>query len=312
MGRDGRRSVRPRRAAAVVVALGVGASLLAAPPASAVTPPAWETGRVPQGCNTEPSIGPTATGFELQINDLSDPRVSGWTVSGSRKRLLLTPNGTRVDIRARAINLCGGLAAVTMTTFYNDAITGPGALIPVTAENVTSNVFDGEWSYSYIRPEITTGWFMVPTVTVRARYTLFTLDENLDFLRSAARQATPIEVRGAWSSQRIYLTLKTIQTATASRSTVPRGGRVTFTTTVKRTGATAYVPHAGVGVRFQTRAPGGVWTTRATVATTSTGRASYTFAPSATLQWRFVLPENLTTVPYTAPSTTPARTVTVT
>jgi len=46
--------------------------------------------------------------------------------------------------------------------------------------------------------------------------------------------------------------------------------------------------------------------------TTSTGRASYTFKPAATQQWRWVLAENITTAPYRAGSISAVKTIKVT
>ena len=50
----------------------------------------------------------------------------------------------------------------------------------------------------------------------------------------------------------------------------------------------------------------------ALAASTSSGRASYTFTPTATQAWRWVHAENITTAPYTAASTSTIKTITVT
>lgn len=305
-----RRPARRSGAAVAAVVSGLALALLPASSASAVTVPDWPTSRVPVGCPIT-GVANGAAGPELTYGDGITPTVSGWTANGSRTRVSLKPGSNPFVIRYTAQQLCGGVGGVV--GFGRSSTGGAPAspLVAVAGTAATSNAFDSVWANSATLSAPLTGWVEIPIAGTGPRYDSFVLDDNFGLVSKTDAAGGIQYVTGTWSKQRVYITLKTTHTVTATKTSVRRGSPVTFTTTFKAAGASAYVAKAGSVVKFQTKLPGKAWVTRATRTTTSTGRASYTFSPTATQAWRWVHTENITTTPYTAASTSVVKTITV-
>ena len=126
---------------------------------------------------------------------------------------------------------------------------------------------------------------------------------------------------GPWSSKKLYLLLKTNLSAAASKTSVKKGRSVTFSTVLTKASGSTYANAAGETVVFQTRIGTKKWVTRATNdeyalgcatrTTTSAGAASYSFAPTSTMTWRWVHANRLTGS-HTASSVSAVKTIKVT
>jgi hypothetical protein len=238
--------------------------------------------------------------------------VSGWTFNGSTRRAVLKPGTHTTAFRVTVHQLCGGVGAVA--AFARQSLSGGpvGALSPIPVTQLTTDSFDATFGLVSSSSTFLTGWVEVPVVLVAPRYDSFVLDQDFALVSKVAYSGASTYLTGPWSTQRLYVELATTQTASASKSTVAKGGTVSFSTTLKAADVGGYVALPGATLKFQTKLPGKPWVTRATKTTTSTGRASYTFKPAATQQWRWVHAENITTAPYSAASTSAVKTIKVT
>ena len=305
--------MNPRRShrfgvASAAAASGLALALLPASSASAVTVPDWPTSRVPVGCPvTSLDAGP-----ELTYTDGIAPTVTGWTANGSKTRVSLKPGTNPFVIRMTAKQGCGGVIGVIAFGRSSSNGSPVSPLISLSSTPATTNAFDGVFSNATTAEAPLTGFVEIPLAGTAPRYDSFVLDGNFGLVSKVDYTGAIKYVTGSWSKQRVYITLKTNHTTTATKTSVRRGSPVTFTTTFKAAGETAYVAKGGSVVTFQTKLPGKPWVTRVTRTTTSSGRASYTFTPTATQAWRWVHAENITTAPYTAPSTSTIKTITVT
>jgi hypothetical protein len=282
--------------------------LLASVPASAATVPDWPTSRVPVCQPT--TVAPAGSGLAITYDDTTVPTVSGWTYNGSRSRLVLSPGSEQVTLSLGIRQGCSGVGSVTLVA--RQSLEGGS---PITSsflvEPLTSDVFNGPWGFSQPREGTITGWAEIVAVITGPRYSQFILDEAFG-LSSKTDGVSTTPVTGPWSTQRLYVVLASTQSTSQSRTSVAAGGSVTFRTTVRVNGGTTYVAKPGVPVKFQTKVGTGPWTTRATRTTSATGTASYTFRPSRTMLWRWVLAENISTAPYYAASRSAAKTIRVT
>jgi len=304
---------RRRRTALSAAALAgaAGLALSLAGPAGAVTPVDWPASRVPVGCQPS-AISETADGFDLTYVDDAAPTVTGWSYNGQTRRLLITPGPMDVSLTMGVVQGCSGVAGLLPIARASVNGGAPEFISVGSMGLLSGDPFTGTWGFEDTTSGSTeTGWIQIPTMLTANRYSEFVLDQDFALVSKTASETTEV-VTGPWSTQRLYLVLKTTQTTTQSKTSVARGGSVTFRTTVRKTGASSYVALAGVAVKFQTKLPGGSWVTRATRTTGSGGGASYTFAPGKTQAWRWVLAENITTSPYYAASTSAAKTIRVT
>ena len=287
-------------------------ALATAAPASAVTVPDWPTSRVPVGCQPTSVVG-VGSGFNATYDDTITPTITGWEYGGSTSRFVVPPGTFSTSFKVRATQGCSGVAGLlpiprVSTNGGPASITSVGSMTAL-----SSNAFSSVWGMTGTSgPTTTTGWIEVPLVGTGPRYSQFVLDENWSLVSKTNYAGGIIYASGAWSKQRVYLVLKTTLAGTATKTSVAKGGSVTFAATLKRNGGAAYVAFPSAAVRFQTKLPGKAWTTRATLTTNSSGRVSYTFKPGATQQWRFVRAENITVTPYTAAVSTVAKTIKVT
>lgn len=305
------RRTRRLGVAAAAASAGLALALLPASPASAVTVPNWPASRVPVGCPIT-NVTETAGGYNLTYTDSSPVTVTGWTFNGSTSRVVLKPGSNTTLLQITASQQCSGVQGVI--PLYRQSING-GPLTtatPLSVDQLSTNAFNAVYGYAGTLTPTTTGYLELPLLATAPRYGAFVLDQDFALVSSVPYSGGISYVTGPWSKQRVYLVLATTQTTTASKTSVPKGGSVTFGTTVKAAGPSTYQAAAGVSVKFQTKLPGKPWVTRATKTTTSTGRASYSFKPSATQQWRWVLAENITTAPYRAGSISAVKTIKVT
>ena len=290
--------MNPRRShrfgvASAAAASGLALALLPAASASAVTVPDWPTSRVPVGCPVT-GVADPGTGPQLTYTDGITPVVTGWTANGSKSRISLKPGSNPFVMRFAATQGCGGVEGVIG---YGRSSTGGGPvspLVPVPGGSTTTSAFDTVWANVDTVSAPLTGWIEIPLAGTAPRYASFVLDDDFALVSKTDFAGGIQYVTGSWSRQRVYITLKTNHTTTATKTSVRRGSPVTFTTTLKAAGASAYVSKGGSVVTFQTKLPGKPWVTRATRTTTSSGRASYTFTPTATQAWRWVHAENIT------------------
>lgn len=300
-----------RLGVAAAAAAGLALALLPATSASAVTIPDWPASRVPVGCPVT-AVAETAGGYELTYSENAPVTITGWTFNGSTRRIVLQPGSTTTTLKITAKQLCSGvlgLLPIFRQSINGGPLSGPTG-VPVTA--LSSNAFTATYGTTGSATPPTTGYIEMPLVGSAPRYDSFVLDQDFALVSKVAFSGATQYSTGAWSKQRVYLELATRQAATASKSTVAKGGTVTFDTAVSIAGPTKYVPAAGVTVKLQTKLPGQAWATRATRTTSGTGKASYAFKPGATMAWRWVLAENITTAPYWAGSMSAAKTITVT
>lgn len=305
-----RRSRRLGVAAAAAVS-GLALALLPAASASAATAPDWPTSRVPSGCDST-AVGADPSGFTVSFTDTQAPRVTGWTYNGSKTRAVLPPGTFATSFKVTASQTCSGVGAVTV--FGRQSINGGAPSVsPVSLDRLTSNAFNA--TFGFENPTATssiTGWLEIPFIVATPRYDSFALDADFGLLSKVDYTGATPYLTGPWSTQRLYLVLATTQATAASKTTVAKGGTVTFATTVKKATPAGYAALSGVSVKLQTKLPGQAWITRATRTTSATGRAAYSFKPAATMAWRWVLAENITTAPYTAASTSTVKTIKVT
>ena len=305
---------RPRRwgaATVSAVSAGLALALLPASPASAATAPDWPTSRVPTGCASM-TPGPDPSGFALAYTDTRTPTVTGWTYNGSKSRVVLPPGTLRTVFKVTSTQTCSGVAG--MAVYVRESINGGAPFVaPSSLTRLSTNAFSAVFGViDNSASADVTGWVEVPLVLTAPRYESFTLDANFGLLSKVDYTGGSTFLTGSWSTQRVYIVLATTQTTSASRAAVAKGGTVTFATSLKKASPAAYVALPGVAVKFQTKLPGKAWVTRATRTTSATGRATYAFKPGATMAWRWVRAENITTTPFTAASTSAARTIKVT
>ncbi len=305
-----RRPTRRLGVAAAAASAGLALALLPVSPASALTAPDWPASRVPLGCPIT-TLAETAGGFQLTYTDTTPVTITGWTFNGSTRRVVLKPGTNATTFRITASQPCSGVAGVL--PILRQSINGapPGTPSGLSIEQISTNAFDAVFGLNGTATSSTTGWLELPLIGTAQRYSSFVLDQDFALV-SKVDSATTTWTTGTWSQQRVYIVLSSAQVSSASKTSVAKGGSVTFGTTVKVAGPSTYLPAAGVSVKLQTKLPGKPWVTRATKTTTSTGRASYTFKPGATQQWRWVLAENITTSPYWASSTSIVKTIKVT
>lgn len=300
-----------RRIGAAAAVAGLALALLPAASASAVAVPDWPTSRVPSGCPISAFAGAGA-GYTVTYDDGIAPTIGGWSYNNSTSRVVMKPGANPTVFRVRATQTCGGVLLVV--PLIRASINGGPVSDPAgeTIEPFTSNAFTSVFGAAGSATAGTTGWVEVPFFAVAPRYDEFTLDQDFALVSKTDYTGSLVFTTGPWSKQRVYIVLASTQTTSASKSVVTKGGSVTFSTAVKVAGPAAYQAAAGVSVKFQTRLPGKSWVTRATRTTTSTGRASYSFKPSATTSWRWVLAENITTTPYWAGSSSAPKSIRVT
>ncbi len=308
--------MNPRRShrfgvASAAAASGLALALLPAASASAVTVPDWPTSRVPVGCPVT-GVADPGTGPQLTYTDGITPVVTGWTANGSTSRISLKPGSNPFVIRVAVKQSCSGVAGAFALGRSSTGGAPVSGLVGLSTTATSTNAFDSVWADTDSVSAPLTGWLEVPLVGTGPRYASFVLDADFGLVSKTNFAGGIQYVTGSWSKQRVYITLKTNHTTTATKTSVRRGSPVTFTTTLKAAGASAYVAKGGSVVTFQTKLPGKPWVTRVTRTTTSSGRASYTFTPTATQAWRWVHAENITTAPYTAASTSTIKTITVT
>jgi len=299
-----------RLGVAAAAAAGLALALLPASSASAVTIPDWPASRVPTGC---PAVTPTEVGGAIQLGytDGITPTVTGWTYNGSTKRVVLKPGTNPLVLRIAVRQTCGGVAGALA---YGRSSTGGGApssLVGVSTTAASTNAFASVWASSGSVTPPFSGWVEIPLVMTAPRYSAFVLDDQFGLVSKTNYAGGTTFVTGAWSTQRVYFTVATKHLTSSSKTSVRRGTPVTVSTTFLYANGSTYTAKAGSVVKLQTKVAGGSWVTRVTRTTTSTGRASYTFTPSATTSYRWVHAENVATAPYTAPSTSTVKTITV-
>jgi hypothetical protein len=281
-------------------------------PASAVTAPDWPASRVPTG------PGCAITGYtpytssasglnEYTFVDTQLPAVTAWSVNNSRTWIALPPGQTLATFRIVAAETCTGVARVASGL----VVRGVRISDDYPFLRATSDAFNGTWSTGVTVGPDDAGDYRLPTVNVVRRYSSVVLTDAWSLVGKTDESGAATTVTGTWSTQAVYLLRATTQVTSASRSTVKKGGKVTFRTAVRKAATSSYVPAAGISVVLQTRVPGGAWLTRARVTTNSSGAAAYTFAPSRTMQWRWVH-AGTRSGGFTAPSTSVARTIKVT
>jgi hypothetical protein len=303
---------RPRRiAVASALVSGLVLALVPASPASAVTIPDWPASRVPTGC---PALTPAEVGGALQLGytDGVAPTVTGWTYNNATRRVVLKPGNNPLILRISVRQTCGGSEGVL--AYGRSSIGGgaPSGLIAVPTVAASTNAFTSVWSSTGNVIPPFSGWVEIPVMVTAPRYSAFVLDDQFGLVSKTAYAGASTWVTGSWSTQRVYFILATNHTTNASKTSVRRGTAVTFATTFKAANGSTYAAKSGAVVKLQTKLPGGSWVTRATRTTSASGKATYTFAPSATMSWRWVAGENIATAPYTAASTSAVKTITVT
>jgi len=250
----------------------VAASLVVlAVPATAATPPPWDTGTTPTTSPTCTISTITSDPTHLYLTGYADTGVPTITdvQLGHGSTYVIGPGTTQVPVRVFGTETCGGVGdlrvALTRDTTVYISVTGMAF--------ETTDAFHAT---------------MVKNVAVTTSY-----------------------VSGPWSSKKLYLLLKTNLSAAASKTSVKKGRSVTFSTVLTKASGSTYANAAGETVVFQTRIGTKKWVTRATRTTTSAGAASYSFAPTSTMTWRWVHANRLTGS-HTASSVSAVKTIKVT
>lgn len=309
---------RTGRRVALTAGVLVGASALTvslAVPASAVTISDWVTGHVPSGSSCSVAdVSVSGSDLHVAFTDGTTPTVSGWSINGKTTNQVLVPGLNPVTFGARVKQSCGGVGSGVAIFIKYNALGFGNSFSAVGASTPTStSPFDQTFTNPFSGAAVAyAGWYQVPAVQVSKRYDSFVLNStDYSSVSSVANTAAATTVTGPWSTQRIYLLLKTTVSTSASKSTVAAGGSVTFRAVLKKAGATTYDPAVGSIVLFQTKTGTGSWVTRATKTASSTGAVAYTFKPSKTMSWRWVHKGEKTST-FTAPVTSTVKKITVT
>lgn len=305
------RTFRTRRRSALsagVLATTAGLVVAMAAPSSAATLADWTTGYVPTACSADDG-GFVGSDLHLNYTDTVPASALGWSINGRTSTVVLVPGGQPISFQARLKQGCGGVGSGQIYLKY--ATLSSSGITPLPLAPTTTDASDQTWAYSFTGGIAYAGVYQVPVVIVTKRYDSFVLNTtDFSYVSSVASTANAYISTGAWSTQKVYLLLKTTVSTSASKTTVAAGGSVTFRATLKKAGDTTYGPAAGSKVAFQTKIGTGSWTTRATVTANSTGAVSYTFKPSKTMSWRWVHLGDKTTA-YTAPVTSTVKKITV-
>lgn len=310
------RTTRQGRRLALAATALLGSAALAvstAVPAGAVSISDWTTGYVPQGAGCTVTAGTyVAPDLQLTYADTVVPSVVGWGINGKTTYALLVPGLQTLTFSARVKQGCGGLQGSGGGLFLRITNGPTSNIFPFNMASTTTNPFDQTFANSFTGDASYAGMYQVPAAVFQKRFDTFTLNStDFSYVSSTADTSDAPTLTGPWSTQRTYLLLKTTVSTSASRSTVPAGGNVTFRATLKKAGLAAYVPAAGSKVVLQTRVGTGSWVTRATRTASATGAVSFTFAPSRTMSWRWVHVGEKTSL-YTAPVTSTVKRITVT
>ena len=220
--------------------------------------------------------------------------------------LTLVPGTTLVTTRITATQSCSGVGSVA-----SGLVVGTTRLSDdVPFLRASTDAFRSVWASSNPLTPANAGAYRMPTAIVAPRYASFVLTDVWKLVGKSDFVGTPTIVTGPWSTKVLYVQRATTQVTAASRTSVAKGGKVTFRSTLRKAGTTAYIAAAGASMAFQTKLPGGAWQTRARVSTNASGVATYTFAPPRTMSWRWVH-AGTRTGSFTAPSISAAKTIKV-
>jgi len=271
----------------------------------------WPLTRLPSGAGCAitaytPFTATTSGLNEYTFTDTAVPVVTGWTVNNKTGSIALVPGSTLVTFRVNATQNCGGVGAVTTGLVVGSTRVTDG--FPLVRDS--SDAFRSVWRSSVTMTPANAGAYRIPTVTIAQRYSSVVLTDAWSLVSKTDYSGAPTTVTGAWSNAVVFVRRATTQVTSASKSTIRKGTKVTLRTTLRKAGSTAYTAAAGAVVILQTRVSGGAWTTRATLKTSSTGVAAYTFAPTRTMTWRWIH-KGTTSLTFTAPNTSAAKLLTV-
>jgi len=286
----------------------VAASLVVlAVPATAATPPPWDTGTTPTTSPTCTISTITSDPTHLYLTGYADTGVPTITdvQLGHGSTYVIGPGTTQVPVRVFGTETCGGVGdlrvALTRDTTVYISVTGMAF--------ETTDAFHATMVKNVAVTTSSAGLYHAPFGYVLTRYSTFQL--GVDFALVASAAGAGAYVSGPWSSKKLYLLLKTNLSAAASKTSVKKGRSVTFSTVLTKASGSTYANAAGETVVFQTRIGTKKWVTRATRTTTSAGAASYSFAPTSTMTWRWVHANRLTGS-HTASSVSAVKTIKVT
>jgi hypothetical protein len=300
---------RTRRLAASSIAVSAVSMVAFASTASAATPPPWDGSTTPTSSSTCVMPGsPTSDPTHLFVSTYTDSGLPTITdvQFGHASTYVLAPGATNVPLHVLATETCSGVGDVRIALTKS-----PSTFLPFTSMTFdTTDAFHA--SVTQVAPLTTTyaGVYHAAFGLVTRRYDSFQIGIDGAYVTSSPGTGGTY-VSGPWSTKKLYLLLKTTLTAAATKASVKKGVKVTFSTVLKKASGSTYTNASGEAVLFQTRIGKGKWVTRATRTTTAAGAASYAFAPTTTMTWRWVHANRLTGT-FTAAGLSVVKTIKVT
>lgn len=302
-----------RRTTALVTSLLVAGALAVplATPAGALTVPEWRTGHVPTGVGCTPTGITSTAPARISYTDTGVADPVGWTLNDATDYAVLVPGPQTISFAARLVENCTGVLRAFMIVTFRNLRDGTNYFTPLADIPLTTNPYDQRMASQFTGGPDYAGVYRMPSIGGERRYNTLTLAfADYAFYAATPSTASGPYVTGSWSSQKTYLLLKTTVAASASTTKVRKGKKVTVRATLKKAGATTYIPAVGSRIALQTRIGKKAWVTRTVLTVPASGSVSYSFAPRKTSTWRWVHTGERSTL-FTAPVTSAVKKVTV-
>ncbi len=293
---------------AVVVA--ASSVLLSTSPAGAVTIPDWPSaGRMPVGCaSLSVDAGPDPSGLSFLYTDAGTPTVTYAGLSTGTRFTVVGTTPKQVAWMVKTSEQCSGTIGVEVE---GRRVGGP-ALSLGSFGATGGDAFTTTWTTSTL--SVTSddaSAFTIPFVYTARRYDSFTLDGEFTLIsKTDSTLSSAALLQGPWSNTPQYILRATTLTSAVSKTSVKKGAKVTATGVLTYAKPGAWAADNGEKVVVQVRVGSGAWVTKATLTASSTGKVSYTFAPTKTSSVRFLHAQVLSGR-FTAAATSPVRTVKV-
>jgi hypothetical protein len=279
---DSRRLVAMATTAIAVVV----STIALAAPADALVVPLWPAeGRVPTGCDQGITWTPvTATARRYAFTDSGTPHVTGVHIgTGASRTSVLTPAGGSLVAKVFLTEPCSGVGAVSVGVSHNGTVVVNGRATPA-----TTDAFTATRSSSFAVTPSRAGIYKVFATRVYRRYDAMTLDQDFRLVSVTPGTSGGSVDIGPWAATPFYVLRATMLSSVLSATKLAKGRTVTATARLTMASDVGYVGDGGAKVLVQTKVGTGAWITNATLTTSPSGVASYSFVLSATTQVRFL------------------------